>query len=165
MKRQELVITRHLNAPRDLVWKAFTDADHLAAWWGPPGTTLRHSALDLRPGGRYHFRSEFPDGNALWGLFVFHEISPQDRIVYLHSFSDKDGGIASSPFGGPWPACLHTTLSFVEAEGGTTLSLHQYPIDATSEEDAAYGALLEDMTGGWSGTLDRLDDFLRGKGA
>ncbi len=96
----------------------------------------------------------------MWGLFVFDDIAPQDRIVYIHSFSDDAGNIAASPFGGAWPARLHTTLSFAETKEGTTLSLRQYPIDASSEQEAAYTALLEDMTGGWGGTFDRLTDYL-----
>lgn len=160
MASHEFLLTRTFDAPRELVWSAFTDPDKLAAWWGPPGSTLRSSDLDLRPGGRYHFQSVFADGNAVWGLFVYQEISPMDRIVYHHSFSDETGAVAASPFGGPWPARLHTTLFFEDADGGTLFTLRQFPLDATTEEEAAFTALFEDMTQGWGGTLDALDAYL-----
>jgi phosphate acetyltransferase len=154
------VIARTFDAPRALVWKAFTDPARLATWWGPPGTTLRHSSLDLRPGGRYHFHSVFPDGKSVWGLFVYREVSPIDRIVYLHSFSDEAGGVAPSPFGGPWPAQLHTTMLFAEKDGTTEFTLRQFPIGASPDEEAAFTALFEGMAQGWGGTLDQLAGYL-----
>lgn len=156
----DFVITRLFDAPRDLVWKAFTEADRMAAWWGPPGTTLRHSSLDMRPGGRYHFNSEFPDGNSVWGLFVYQEVSPQERIVYLHSFSNEAGEVTDSPFGGPWPARLHTTMLFAEMGDKTEFTLRQFAVDSSTEEDEAFRALFDGMTQGWGGTLARLDAFL-----
>src|SRR5690606_18470500 len=99
-------------------------------WWGPPGSAVTQADLDLRPGGRYHFRSSFPDGNAIWGLFQFLEITPLECVVYLHSFSDEAGNVAGSPFGGPWPARLHTSLLFADKGGQTEFTLRQYPIDA-----------------------------------
>jgi uncharacterized protein YndB with AHSA1/START domain len=145
------------------VWKAFTEPYRLAKWWGPPDTTLRLSSLDLRPGGRYHFRSEFPDGNSVWGLFVYKEVTPMDRIVYLHSFSDETGDVAPSPFGGPWPARLHTTMLFTDKDGGTEFTLRQHPVDASPDEEAAFAALFEGMEQGWGGTLDRLTAYIAEK--
>jgi uncharacterized protein YndB with AHSA1/START domain len=154
------VIARTFDAPRALVWKAFTDPARLATWWGPPGTTLRHSSLDLRPGGRYHFHSVFPDGKSVWGLFVYSEVSPIDRIVYLHSFSDEAGGVAPSPFGGPWPLRLHTSMLFTDKGDKTVFMLRQFPIDASTEEEGAFSALFEGMAQGWGGTLDQLAGYL-----
>jgi uncharacterized protein YndB with AHSA1/START domain len=156
----DFTITRVFDAPRDLVWSAFTDPDKLTAWWGPPGSTLRVSKMDFRPGGTYHFRSEMPDGGSVWGFFAYREITPMDRITYIHSFSDEDGKVAPSPFGGPWPARLHTTMSFADAGGATAFTLRQYPVDASGEEEAAFMGIFEDMKQGWGGTLDRLADHL-----
>lgn len=155
-------VTRTFDAPRPLVWKAFTEADRMAAWWGPPGTTLRHSSMDLQPGGRYHFHSEFPDGKSVWGVFVYREITPMDRIVYLHSFSDEAGTVTSSPFGGPWPLRIHTSMLFADKGRKTEFTLRQFPLDANAEEEAAFTALFEGMTLGWGGTLDQLAAYLPG---
>jgi uncharacterized protein YndB with AHSA1/START domain len=165
MPTNDFTITRTFDAPCALVWKAFTEPDRLAAWWGPPGSSVRQSSMDFRPGGRYHFHSVFPDGKSVWGLFVYREISPVDRIVYLHSFSDETGKVTESPFGGPWPARLHTSLLFADKGDKTRFTLRQHPIDATPEEEAAFTALFEDMSMGWGGTLDQLAGYLAHEGA
>lgn len=162
MSTQEFVINRTFDAPRELVWKAFTEPERMAAWWGPPGSKLHAATMDLRPGGRYHFGAIMPDGKLLWGLFNYIEIDPIDRIVYLHSFSDEAGGLAPSPFGMPWPSRIHTTLLFAEAHGKTAFTLRQRPLDATPDEVASFVGLFEGMTMGWGGTFDRLDAFLHG---
>jgi uncharacterized protein YndB with AHSA1/START domain len=97
----------------------------------------------------------------MWGLFVYEDISPMDRLVYLHSFSDESGGVAPSPFGGPWPARLHTTMTFADKDGGTEFTLRQFALDAGADEEAAFFALFDNMTEGWGGTLDRLADYLK----
>jgi uncharacterized protein YndB with AHSA1/START domain len=157
---QEFVITRTFDAPRDLVWKAFTEQKHLAQWWGPPGSTVKNAEMDLRPGGRYHFCSAFPDGNRIWGLFRFLDITPVEKILYLHSFSDEAGNVAASPFGGPWPARIHTSLLFTDEGGKTGFTLRQFPLDASPEEEEAFNALFEGMRMGWGATLDNLDAYL-----
>jgi uncharacterized protein YndB with AHSA1/START domain len=161
MSGREFVVTRTFDAPRDLVWKAFTEPERMAKWWGPPGSSVGRYTMDFQPGGRYHFSMIFPQGEEMWGLFVYQEISPIDRLVYHHSFSDAEGKIAASPFGGPWPARLHTTMTFVDKDGGTEFTLRQFPLDAMADEEEAFLALFEGMSHGWGGTLDRLEAFLK----
>ena len=67
------VITRTLNAPRKLVWQAFTEAERLKKWFGPKGFTPDVSKMDLRPGGTYHYRLKGPDGSTMWGKWVFRD--------------------------------------------------------------------------------------------
>jgi uncharacterized protein YndB with AHSA1/START domain len=164
-KTDILVITRTLEAPRELVWKAFTEPERMARWWGPPGSNVGRYTMDFRPGGRYHFSLTFPQGGEMWGLFVYQEISPIERLVYHHSFSNAEGNIAASPFGGAWPARILSTLEFVENGSSTEVTLRWSPLEATSEEEAAFSALIGDMTNGWGGTLDRLATYLGEKAA
>jgi len=159
MNPNDLVISRLFDAPRELVWKAFTDPERLALWWGPPGSSIRKAEMDFCNGGRYHFCSAFPDGTAIWGLFEYLEIFPVERIVYLHSFSDESGHVANSPFGGPWPARIHTTLLLADLGNRTEFTLRQYPVNATPEEEHAFTALFEGMKLGWGATLDNLDAY------
>jgi uncharacterized protein YndB with AHSA1/START domain len=161
MSRREFVVTRTFEAPREWVWKAFTEPERMAQWWGPPGSRVGRYTMDFRPGGRYHFSMIFPQGGEMWGLFVYEDIDPIDRIVYLHSFSDAEGNVGASPFGGPWPARLHTTMTFADEDGGTAFTMRQYALDASAEEEAAFLALFENMTQGWGGTLDRLVAHLK----
>ena len=70
-----LVITRVFDAPRELVWKAFTDPERMRQWWGPKGFSVIASKMDLRPGGTYHYGMRAPDGTPMWGRFVYREIA------------------------------------------------------------------------------------------
>ncbi len=71
-----IIISRVFDAPRDLVWKAFTEPERMKEWWGPKGFTVIASKMDLRVGGGYHYGMKAPDGAAMWGKFVFREITP-----------------------------------------------------------------------------------------
>ena len=100
----EFVISRVFDAPRDLVWKAWTEPDRLLKWWGPRGFDILSTKVDLRVGGifLYHLRS--PQGLEIWGKFVYREISPPKKLVYINSFSDPAGGTTRAPFfDGKWP--------------------------------------------------------------
>ena len=71
---RELVLTRVFDAPRDLVWKAFTEVDRLKQWWGPKGFRMLTCRLDLRPGGIFLYGMQSPDGHEMWGKWTFREI-------------------------------------------------------------------------------------------
>src|SRR5262249_13815400 len=88
---QEFVISRTFDAPRELVWKAFTEAERMQHWWGPKGFQVIASKMDLRPGGTYHYGMRAPDGSTMWGKFIYREIVRPERIVAVTSFSDEAG--------------------------------------------------------------------------
>jgi uncharacterized protein YndB with AHSA1/START domain len=69
-KTAPFVISRVFDAPRDLVWRCFTDPDHMRQWWGPKGFKVLASKMDLRVGGTYHYGMSAPDGSPMWGKFV-----------------------------------------------------------------------------------------------
>ena len=71
---EPFVLSRTFDAPRDVVFKAFTDAERMRQWWGPKGVTVISSKMDLRPGGTYHYGMRTPDGKEMWGRFVYREI-------------------------------------------------------------------------------------------
>ncbi len=102
-KRPDFVISRVFDAPRDLVWKAFTDPDRMKQWWGPKGFTVIASKMDLRPGGTYHYGLRGPNGAAMWGKFVFREIVARERMMFVSSFSDEAGGTTRHPLHQSWP--------------------------------------------------------------
>ena len=96
--QQDLVITRILNAPRDKVWKAWSEADSLAQWWGPKGCTIRIVTFEFRPGGVFHYAMQVQPGHDMFGRFVYRDITAPERIVFINSFSDLEGGITRAPF-------------------------------------------------------------------
>jgi len=158
--KRELVITRIINAPRELVFKAFTESERLAQWWGPKGSEIKVSKLELRPGGTFLYNMSRPDGLLLWGKFVYREIIAPERIVFINSFSDENGNIIRAPFSETFPLEVMNTLTLTEENGKTTLTLRGLPINATDEENETFFAMTEGMQQGFKGTFDQLEEYL-----
>lgn len=156
----EFVITRDFDAPRDLVFRAWTEADHLARWFGPKGFTMATCTVDLRPGGVFHYGMRGPDGRVMWGKWVFREVAPPERLVIVVSFSDESGGITRHPFAPEWPAEVLSTSTFTERDGRTTLTIRSVPLNASDSERRAYEAGHDSMRQGFAGTFDQLAAYL-----
>ena len=112
-----LVITRMLNAPRELVWKMFSDPYHLAQWWGPRGYTNRVEKLDFRTGGKWLHVMIGPDGKELPTDNDIVEVTPPRRIVFRNAPADP------KVFGDNPPPGFTKTLTFDAVDGGTLLKL------------------------------------------
>ncbi|HYH38935.1 MAG TPA: SRPBCC domain-containing protein [Azospirillum sp.] len=154
-------IARVFAAPRPLVWKAWTDPAILAQWFGPKGCTGTILTMDLRPGGYQHARMEMPGGLVIWGKYVYREVEEPSRLVWEHSFADEHGNVAPSPFGGAWPLRLLSTVTFEDLGARETkVTVTWVPMDATEEERKAFGEGIASMTGGWTGSLDQLEEVL-----
>ena len=160
-KNADFVITRVFEAPRELVWKAFTDPGHMQHWWGPKGSTIVASKMDLRVGGTYLGAMRDPSGRVMWAKFVYRDIVPPQRLVWEHSFSDENGGLTRHPLSPTWPLTLLTTVTFEErSPDETTLTLRWAPLNATPEEQATFDAAHAGMTQGWGGSFDQLAAYL-----
>jgi uncharacterized protein YndB with AHSA1/START domain len=158
---EEFVISRVFDAPRDLVWKAWTESERLLRWWGPKGCTLVSCTLDLRPGGIFHYHMRFPDGLDTWGKFVFREIVAPERLIFVVSFSDEKGGVTRNPWNSSWPLEWLSTVTFEEQGGGTKLTVRWAPdVSATELERKTFADGRQGMQQGWTGTLDRLSAYL-----
>jgi len=157
----EFTLTRVLNAPRDLVWKCFTDPQRMKEWWGPKGFKVLHSKMDLRAGGSYHYGMESPTGQAMWGIFHFREVEPQQKMVFVNSFSDEKGGLTRHPMAPTWPLEMLSTFTFEDEPGGKTkFTLRWQPHNATEEECKTFEGGFDSMRGGWGGTLEQLEAYL-----
>jgi uncharacterized protein YndB with AHSA1/START domain len=159
----DFVISRTFDAPRALVWKVWTEAEHLAQWWGPKGCSIRVVKLDVRPGGMFHYAMAYQPGHDMWGRFVYREIVPPERMVYVSSFSDAQGGITRAPFPqlrGTFPLEILNTLTLSEVGGKTTMTVRGRPLNATQEERKAYRDMFGSMQQGFSGTFDHLAQYL-----
>jgi uncharacterized protein YndB with AHSA1/START domain len=142
---RELVATRVVEAPRRLVFDAWTEPQHLPHWLlGPDGWTMPVCESDLRPGGAWRYVWRQSDGREMAMHGVHREIVPPERFVSTESW------------GGDWPDTLNT-LVLSEAQGRTTITLTVlYP-----SKEARDAALQTGMTGGMSQSFDRLEDYLR----
>lgn len=147
---QEFVAERIFDAPRELVWQAWTKPEHLAQWWGPKGWTLPVCEVDFRQGGIWLYCMRSPEGETSWGKAVYQEIVEPERLIYLDSFVDEHG----NPIDGA-PEML-ITVTFEDLGGKTRLATHaQFPSAAALEATLEMG-MVEGLTQTW----DRLEAYL-----
>lgn len=156
----ELVIMREFNAPRELVWKAWTDPGRLALWWGPKDVPIKVHRFEFHPGGTFLYSMHWPDGQEWWGKFIYHEIVAAEKIIFVISFSDAQGGITRHPTWPEWPLEVHQTLLLTGDENKTTLTLRGKPIHATEAEIKFFAANVKNVQQGFKGTFDQLEEYL-----
>lgn len=153
-------ITRTFNASRARVWSAWTRPEALAQWFGPKGTSGVILAFDLRPGGEWRGRMDAPDGSSVYSKFVFREVEPMSRLVWVHGFADADGNRIRAPFAPQFPLEMLATVLFADEGERTRIEFSWTPLDATPEEEAFFANMMASMNGGWSGSFEQLDEFL-----
>ncbi len=154
------VISREFDAPRDLVWRSWTEAERLRQWWGPKGFIVHTCKVDLRPGGLFHYGMTAPDGSAMWGRFVYREIDRPRRLQFIVSFSDPDGEISRHPGHLHWPLQMLSTVTFQETNGRTTVTVRWEAYEATDLERQTFQDGMASMQQGWTGTFEQFDDYL-----
>jgi uncharacterized protein YndB with AHSA1/START domain len=160
-KSPDFVIERVLNAPRDLVWRAFTEPERMKQWWGPKGFTVTHCEIDLRPGGRCHYALKSPTGDVIWGKLAYREIVPPQRMVLINSFSDEAGGTTRHPGHASWPLEMRSVFTLEEQPSGKTkLTIRWSPHNATEEEHKTFDTNHNSMRMGWSGSFEQLEAYL-----
>ena len=140
---RELLITRVFNAHRSLVFKAWTEPQHLVHWWGPQGFTLPSCTMDLRPGGTYRFCMRSPEGVDHWLQGIYREIMEPERLVFTYAFEDATGK--------PGHETL-VTVTFAELGEKTKLTVHQAVFESVTVRD--------EHVRGWTEALDRLAGYL-----
>jgi uncharacterized protein YndB with AHSA1/START domain len=159
---KEFAISRVFDAPRDRVWKAWTEAERLKQWWGPAGFQVHTCKVDLRPGGVFLYGMKAPDGTDMWGKFTYREIKAPQRLVFIVSFSDAKGGLTRHPWSPNWPLDMLSTVSFEEQGGKTKVTVQWLPADsATDVERKTFDEGRDSMKQGWGGTMDQFADYLK----
>ena len=152
----EIVITRVFDAPRERVFKAWTEPERFVRWWGPNGFTTPFCTMDVRPGGVLRYCMRSPQGQDFWGRGVYREIVAPERIVYTDTFSDQDGHpVPPTHYGmsADFPPETLVTLTFAAHAGKTTLTL-QFSVGSAPASER------EMCRQGWAESLDRLDESL-----
>lgn len=142
--RPELRITRTFNAPRDLVYRLFTEPAHIVRWMGPRGFTAMNFEQDARVGGTWRGMLRPDDGGQdLWQGGIFREIRPPERVSYTFAWDGESGA--------PGPETL-VTIDFEELGSQTRVKFHQTGFTSAEERDG--------HRGGWDSTFDRLAEYL-----
>lgn len=128
---REIILTREFNAPRDLVFQAWTDPAHLPHWFGPNGFSLTIYEIDVRPGGMWRYMMHGPDGTDYPNRMVYQEVVRPERLVYLHGEDVDDD-----------PNAFHVTVRFDEEGGRTRVTSRMvFNTVAQREEAAGFGAI------------------------
>ena len=157
----DFVISRVFDAPRETVWKAWTEPERLKQWWGPKGFKVHTCKVDLRPGGVFLYGMRAPDGGDIWGKFVYREIAAPKKLVFIVSFSDPKGGVTRHPWNESWPLQTMSTVEF-EEEGPrrTKVTVRWTPHEASEVERRSFDEGRDSMKQGWTGTLEQLVGYL-----
>lgn len=152
---KSLKITRVFNAPIEVVWERWTDAEKYKCWWGPKDFTAPYAKLDVRPGGKYLSSMRDPEGREYWGTGIYKEIIEPNRIVYTDSFADEYGNIVPASYygiGTEIPMELEVRISLEDLDGKTRLTLehHGFP----------EGEHKKNAMEGWNQSFDKLEECL-----
>jgi uncharacterized protein YndB with AHSA1/START domain len=142
-REREIVITRVFDAPRHLVFQAWTEPDRVARWFGPPGFAIIYCKMEVRPGGAFRLCLRSPSGAEYWRQGVYREVVAPERLVYTFVWSDAAGK--------PHYETL-VTVTFAERGHKTELTLHQSTFKSV--------AAREEHQGDWSKEFQRLAEYL-----
>jgi uncharacterized protein YndB with AHSA1/START domain len=158
---ERMVVTRVFDAPRELVWKAWTDPKYVMQWWGPKGFTCPACEMDFRVGGRSLLCMRMPDGREGWNTVEYHEIVPYEKIVSSMYFSDSKGNrIELAQLGDEHEAiegAYDVTLFEDLGNGRTKLTLIGNEPMESAKESGQYE--------GWVETLDKIAAVVAGLAA
>ena len=154
----EYVIDRTFNAPRALVWRAWTDPDILHRWYGPNVETVIHR-FDLEPGGAWFNEMKF-GGQSHYSRMDFEEVTPLEKLVWRHASTDADWNVSPNAMAPDWPKVLLTTVTFEDLGAQTSVRLAQTPINASQSEIAAFVASMGNLDYGWGSGYDIIDGLL-----
>ncbi len=156
-KKQEFIITRIFDAPRELVFKAWTEPDHVTHWWGPQGFTAPYCKADIQRGGTFLYCMQSPEGKLYWNKGVYHEIIAPEKIISSMYFADKEGNIVEPTnygFGPEFPTEMRDVVTFKNhEENKTEFKFHRNISILISKH------YLIDQ--GWNESLDRFEEHLK----
>lgn len=155
--RKELTITRILDAPREIVWNAWTDPKIVTKWWGPRGVTTPTCKVDARKGGKINIvmlagKELGPMEGQEWPMMgVFEEVTPQSRLVFTAgALQDKKGTQTLLE--------TRTTITFDDLKGKTKLTVHILLIKSSDTPEANFA--VQGMEQGWIQSVDKLEELL-----
>jgi uncharacterized protein YndB with AHSA1/START domain len=160
--KDSFVIQRTFHSSLNNMFKMWTDPKHFTKWLPPAGFSMEFIKADIKPGSESFYSMSNGAGLTMYGKIQYIEIKSPDRIVYTQQFADADGNLARHPMAPTWPATMLTTVSLVaEDDEHTRVKIEWQPHgDVTKDELETFIAARAGMTGGWTGSFDKLEDYL-----
>jgi uncharacterized protein YndB with AHSA1/START domain len=162
----ELNFSRVIDAPRELVFRVWTEPEHFAQWFGPHAVAVPFCRIDPRPGGELHFCHRLADGPEVWIKGVYREVVAPQRLVFALGFVDASGRPAAHPMFPEWPidTVIVTTVIFADHNGKTQLTVRQVLESTLPATPGAFKRHHEGAQVGWTQTLERLEAYVRTAG-
>ena len=158
--KEQFVINRSFDVPLDVMFEMWTDPRHFVQWLPPAGFTMEFIHCDIQPGGSGFYR--MTNGEVeMYGKINYLKIEKPGTLVYTQQFSDKEGGVSRHPMMPTWPETMLTTIKLTAEGDGTRVTVTWEPYGVTTpEEMAVFIQFRGSMTQGWTGSFDKLDDYL-----
>ena len=153
------VLERVFDAPRELVWRTWTEAELLARWYGPGVDTVIHK-LDVRAGGQWLNEMKWGEGGGQRERMDYIEVTKPERLVWYHSMADADWNIAGNPMMADWPKVLLTVVTMEAVGSMTKLTLTWTPHEASEVEIACFAGAMAGLNKGWGSGMDVLEGIL-----
>jgi len=159
------VIVREFDAPRELVFDAWTKVEHLNNWMFPmPGCQCDFVSADIKDGGTSLHKISMPNGHEMWLFTQYEEVVAPEKLVFLQYMSNEQGDILAFPHDPDWPKDMLATLHFESlSESRTKITFYWEPRNPTEKELAVFEASRADHHKGWGAGMDQLVTYLAAK--
>ena len=160
--KDKFVINRSFEAPIDLMFDMWTDPKHFSNWIAPTGFNTQFFRADIKPGGSSFYCMSNDAGHKMYGRAEYLEIRRPDRFVYTQQFCDETENLTRHPMSPTWPATMLTTVQLTqEGPNQTRVTVTWECYGATTEEEReTFAKARAGMTGGWTGSFDKLEDYV-----
>lgn len=148
----DLFITHVFDAPREMVFNAWTDAEQLMQWYAPDGCTIEFKTIDVREGGKFHSVIHDPVHGDCWIIGIYREVVANEKLVFTMELSNEQGTVATAVDAGKpedWPQAIVTTVTFTTKGDKTEITLHQTVAEEEAKKTGAYQS--------WFSMFNRLD--------
>lgn len=155
------IITREFDAPKQLVFDAWTQPEHLKHWMFPQkGWTNEYVKTDIRKGGSDHYKMISPSGHEMWLLTKYETINEPNGLVFRQYMSNEAGEVLDNPMMPDWPKEMRTSIVLEEVDGKTKLQLIWQPINPTPAEAECFEKSRSEHSKGWGSGLEQLEAYL-----
>lgn len=159
------VINRTFEVSQEVLFDAWTKPEHISKWLPPTGFTMKYINVDVKPGGSAFYSMSNADGVTMYGKAFYKEIVRPDLMVYTQIFCDQNGNVSRHPFAPTWPETMITTVTFTSESENTSRVSVEWEVygEATAEERKTFHDAKSGMTQGWTGSFDKLEEYLDSK--
>ncbi|MBY0516450.1 MAG: SRPBCC domain-containing protein [Bacteriovoracaceae bacterium] len=162
-KKDVFIINRTFKADQKTLFEMWTNPEHLSNWMGPAGASMKYLNVAIKEGAFAHYQLTTAEGEFHFGKMEYKKIQPYELLVYVQSFSDEKGNLVKPGFAPTWPDQMLTTIHFTDEGSNETRITLKWEVygNANEVERKTFNEAKAGMTGGWTGSFDKLEEALR----